>query len=183
MLKMSIAEKAWCAGVLSCFGVLTLTHHAHPCVRLQMKSSKHKGMIKQLGRLTGVPVKHKSTGDEVDMTGETLAMFWSLIDRFVTHDRIDEYVRLFEEAMKRSQAYDDKKAYEAERASTPNSSPETLRHRAEALYHNQDSAVQVVEGFVEAEMATTYDLEQARIAREKAQAEMTKGFVHKRGKR
>lgn len=177
MLKMSPTEKAWCAGVLSCFGVLTLTHHAHPCVRLQIKTRKHHEMLKELGRLTGVQVKHKPSGDEIDMTGETVALFWSLIDRYVTHDRIDEYVRLFNEAQKRSMAYDDQKAYEAERAAEPHSTPDSVRHRDEALYHNQDPAVQVVDGFVDAEMAVSYDLEQARVAREKAEAQMTKGHL------
>lgn len=176
MLRMSPSDRAWCGGVLSCFGVLTHTHHAMPVIRLQLKSSKHAGMIEQIGRLTGLMVKYKKAGAEVNMIGTTFNMFYDLVSEFVTAERNQEVEVLRGEIEHLRQEYQDRKKYEAERAAAPTSTPDSIRHRAEALYRNQDEAVQVVDGFVQAEMATAYDLEQARIARERAEQQMKKGM-------
>lgn len=177
MMKLQLADKAWLGGVISCFGVITHTHHVMPVLRLQLKSSKHKGMIAKVARLTGMELKHKASGDEVNFIGEAFDMFYTQIYPFVTDDRIDEFRIVILEVADIRKRYQDQKAYEAERAAEPHSTPTSVRHREEALYHNQDPAVQVVDGFVEAEMATSYDLEQARVARERAAQQMTKGHV------
>lgn len=176
MLRMGPTEKAWVGGVLSCFGVLTHTHHAMPVIRLQLKSMKHQDMIGHISRLTGVPLKHKKTGDEVNFIGQTFDMLYDLVSEYITPQRNLEVTVLRGEIERIRREYQDQKKYETERAEAPHSTPDSIRHRAEALYHNQDEAVQVVEGFVQAEMATAYDLEQARIARERAEAQMKKGM-------
>lgn len=176
---MSDSECAWVAGVLSCFGVLTHTHHVMPVRRLQIKSLKHAGMVRKLAKLTGVPIKVKKTGTEINFYGEELDLLLAMVFRDMTPERVEEFSLMAGVVDKIRLDYQDKKKYEAERAAAPHSTPDSIRHRAEALYHNQDEAVQVVEGFVQAEMATQYDLEQARIAREKAEAQMTQGHVKK----
>jgi hypothetical protein len=179
MMKLQLADKAWLGGVVSCFGVLTHTHHVMPVPRLQLRSSKHPGMIAKVARLTGMALTHKKVGDEVNFTGEAFTMFYNVIFPFLTDERLDEFGVLIREVEHIRKEYQDLKKYEAERAAEPHSTPDSIRHREEALYHNQDPAIQVVEGFVDAEMATSYDLEQARIQREKAQQQMTAGQIRR----
>ena len=145
-------------------------------MELHIKSKRHPGMVKKMGQIARKKVKHKPTGDELVITNLDLDIFWSLIFLDVTPERVAEYESVQREVDRRRKEYEAKKEYEAQRASDSLSPRDTLRHRDEALYHNQDPAVQVVEGFVEAEMATTYDLEQARMRRERAEHEMTAGM-------
>ena len=177
MLKMVPTQRAWLGGVLSCFGQFDMSRTINPRMELQIRSIKHPEMVSMVAQMLGITLRKKKSGHEVIVAGDELEMLWPLITEYVTSARNVEYEAVKAEVARRRAAYADKLAYQAERAAAPRSTPDTLRRRDEALYHNQDPAVQVVDGFVEAEMAVQYDLDQARIAREKATAEMTKGHV------
>ena len=133
--------------------------------------------------ILGKKVVTKKNGIEVVISHTELDNFWAQVSVHVTPERKLEFKSLRDEVTKRRAAYEAKLEYQAERASAQPSPRETLRRRDEALYHNQDPAVQVVDGFVEAEMATTYDLEQARMRRERAQAALTHGMNPTKGRR
>lgn len=179
MSDRSTEDLIWAAGVVSCFGIFLISRHAKPVMMLQIKSKRHPGMVKRMARIARKKVVHKKSGDEIVISHLDLDIFWALIFKNVTPERELEYSSMRKEVMKQRAAYDAKIEYQKERAAAQPSSRESLRKRDEALYHNQDSAVQVVDGFIEAEMATSYDLEQARIRREKAQAAMTHGMTQK----
>jgi hypothetical protein len=169
MLKTSPAQRGWIAGVISCFGILGLTDTVHPDISLLIKSVKHPEMVKKMSQLTGVKLKKKKSGHEVEIVGPELYMLWPLISMDITYARQLEYNSLTDEVAKRSAAYDAKIAYQKERASDPLSTHDQLRRRAEALYKNDDPAVQVIDqGFIEADMAVEYDLDRARHERERA---------------
>ena len=171
MQHLTDEQNGWLAGVVSCFGIFSLKTQGWPYITLLIKSARHPGMVKKFAKLSGHPVQHKPRGDEVRIHGQHLDIFWALIFRNVTPERDAEYTSLRNEQVRiqkqiRADA-EEKKLYEAERANAPRSTPDQIRRREEALYHNQDPAVQIVDGFVEAEMAQSYDLDQARQQRER----------------
>lgn len=182
MLKMVPTERAWVAGVLSCFGQFDLSNTVNPRLELSIRSRKHHEMVTRMGRMLGIKVRKKGPDLEIVISGEELDMFWPLIEGHVTQARHVEYVAIRAERDRRRAEYQDKLEYQAERAAAPRSTPDVLRRRDEALYHNQDPAVQVVDGFVEAEMAVQYDLDQAQRARERAESQMTSGHITRKGK-
>ena len=171
MLRMSEADRAWVGGLISVFGTFRLSKHNHPEVELLVKSVKHPGAIAVLSMKIGIKVKHKKSGDEVPINGEELALLWTIISNYTTNARDIEYNAMREAARKLGEEYDKKIAYQKERASDPRSTHDQIRRHAEAVYKNDDPAVQVLEeGFLTSDMAVAYDLDRARIEREKDNA-------------
>lgn len=161
----------WAAGVISCFGIFLISKHAKPVMMLVVKSKRHPDMVDRLAKIARKKVNKKPGGHEFIISHYDLDIFWALIFKQVTPARVAEYESVRGEVERRRKEYEEKLAYRAERAAAQPSPREVIRHRDEALYHNQDPAVIVVDGFVEAEMATAYDLEQAQLARQREQRE------------
>lgn len=168
----STEDWVWAAGVLSCFGTFVISQHAKPVLELHIKSKRHPDMVKRMAKLAKKTVVHKPSGDQIVISHLDLDIFWAMIFKDVTPARDAEFTSMRNEVDRQRKEYEDKQAYKAERARAKPSPRDSLRRRDEALYHNQDPAVQVVDGFVEAEMATAYDLEQARMRRERAEREL-----------
>lgn len=160
----------WLAGVVSAFGNFSITGIENPHLTLNIASRRMPHMVYKFAGLVNAPVNVRpKQGHIVKVNHYTLKQLWSIINQHVTIDRVAEYDSLVAECKRRRQEWLDKQEYQAERAAAPRSTPDQLRRRSEALYHNQDAAIQIVDGFVQADMATAYDLEQAQRRRERGE--------------
>lgn len=160
-------DAAWVAGILSVMGELKIPHRGKPRVQLLLGSTKHPDAIETVATYFKAPLVLMAGRLTLRLSGQELDKALDKVWPYLSEDRKAEYNDLVELQQKRMNAYGVEKKQKAidraywEGRSTP--TDEERRARAEAAYHNQDPAVEVIEDDPE---PTEAEVELAKVRRQ-----------------
>jgi hypothetical protein len=160
-------DAAWVAGIMSVMGEFKIPHRGKPRVQLLLGSTKHPEPIEMVAAYFKTPLVLMSGRLTLRLSGEQLDKALDRVWPYLSEARKAEYNGLVAIQQQQMNAYAaDKKQKQLDQKfwegrSTP--SDEERRARAEASYHNQDPAVEVIEDELE---PTEAEVELAKVRRQ-----------------